>query len=343
MDVDSVRPASNSFSSSNSGGFELKRSLLLPVWIADRRPRVSAFLALAAFSCTLLSSISPAQNANEKTFASPGDAVLAVYKAAKSDDKNTLNAIFGSNSANILHSGDDVADKNAVSRFVANYDAMHRIVIEPDQTATLYVGAENWPMPISLVKNSSGAWYFDTEAGIKEILYRRIGANETDAIDVLHALIAAQKEYASTTHDDQKVKQYAGKVFSDDGKHNGLYWKTSDNETPSPIGPLLAEAAGEGYTRKDDQPKAFHGYIYRMLSGQGAAAKGGARSYVADGKWTKGVAFIAYPAEYRNSGVMTFIVNQDDAVYQADLGPDTAKQAATMTEFNPDSAWVHAD
>ncbi len=313
----------------------MKCSLPLPVRIAC--------IAVAVFSFTLLPSISPAQSANEKTFSSPGEAVLAVYTAAKNGDTNALNAIFGSNSGGILRSGDEVADKNAISRFVANYDAMHRVVIEPDQTATLYVGAANWPMPISLVKNSSGSWYFDTANGIKEILYRRIGANEADAIAVLHSLIAAQKEYASTTHDDQKVKQYAGKVFSDDGKHNGLYWKTSDNETPSPIGPLLAEAAGEGYTRKDDQPKAFHGYIYRMLPRQGPAARGGARDYVVNGQWTRGVAFIAYPAEYRNSGVMTFIVDQDDMVYQANLGPDTAKLAAAMTDFNPDSLWEPAD
>jgi len=320
----------------------VKRSLLLPVNTASR-PRYLAAAISALFSVALLSSNSHAQTANEKTFSSPGEAVLAVYNAAKDGDTNTLSAIFGSNSGKLFHTGDDVADKNSISKFVTNYDTMHRVVIEPDQTATLYVGSDNWPMPIPLAKNNAGSWYFDTESGMKEILYRRIGANENDALDVLHALIAAQKEYASTTHDDEKVKQFAGKLFSDDGKHNGLYWKTSDSDTPSPIGPLLADAAGEGYTRKDDQPKAFHGYIYRMLSRQGASAKGGARDYIVNGKWTKGVAFIAYPSEYRNSGVMTFIVNQDDVVYQADLGPDTAKQAAAMTDFNPDSAWVRAE
>ena len=284
-----------------------------------------------------------AQSANEKTFPSPGDATLALYKAAKAGDSDTLNAIFGSNAGKLLHTGDDVADKNALSKFVSNYDQMHRVVIEPDQTATLYVGADNWPTPIPLVKNPGGSWYFDTDNGMKEILYRRIGRNENDAIEVLHALIDAQKEYASTTHDDEKVKQYASKLFSDEGKHNGLYWKTSDNEPPSPVGPLLADAAGEGYTRKDGQPKAFHGYIYRMLTRQGAAAKGGARDYMVNGKLTRGVAFIAYPAEYRNSGVMTFIVNQDDIVYQQDLGTDTAKLAAALSEFDPDESWTPAE
>lgn len=300
-------------------------------------------LAVLALLCLLYPFGSRAQSANEKTFPSPGDAALALYKAAKAGDSDMLNAIFGSNAGKLLHTGDDVADRNVASTFVSNYDQMHRVVIEPDQTATLYVGADNWPTPIPLVKNSSGSWYFDTASGMKEILYRRIGRNENDAIDVLHALIDAQKEYASTTHDDEKVKHYASKLFSDEGKQNGLYWKTVDNEPPSPIGPLLANAANEGYRRNQGQPTPFHGYIFRMLTRQGAAAKGGARDYMVNGKLTRGVAFLAYPAEYRNSGVMTFIVNQDDTVYQQDLGADTAKLAEAISEFNPDDAWDPAE
>ena len=315
-----------------------------------KRSAFSAAGAASPLSCTLMFAVtlalvpstSQAQTANEKTFSSPGEAALALYKAAKANDSDTLNAILGSNAAKILHTGDDVADKNAVSRFVSNYDQMHRVVMEPDQTATLYVGADNWPTPISIVKNNSGSWFFDTESGMKEILYRRIGANENDAIDVLQALIDAQKEYASATHDDDKVKQYAAKVFSDEGKHNGLYWKTADNEPPSPIGPLLANAANEGYRRNQGQPTPFHGYIYRLLTSQGPAAKGGARDYMGNGKLTRGVAFLAYPAEYRNSGVMTFIVNQDNVVYEKDLGPDTAKQAQAISQFNPDKTWTPA-
>jgi Protein of unknown function (DUF2950) len=285
-----------------------------------------------------------AQSGNEKTFASPGDAVLTLYKAVKSGDSTTTNAIFGSNAAQILHTGDDVADKNMAANFLRHYDQMHRVVIEPDQSATLYTGAENWPFPIPLVKNASGAWYFDTEAGKKEILYRRIGTNENDAIEVLHTLVDAQQEYASTTHDDDKVKRYAGKVFSDEGRHNGLYWKTSDNEPPSPVGPLLAGATGEGYTRKQGEPlPPFHGYYYRLLTKQGSAAKGGARDYSVNGQLTKGFAFVAYPADYRNSGVMTFIVNQDGIVYEKDLGADTATAAGAMSEYNPDKTWAPAD
>jgi hypothetical protein len=321
---------------------QVKRSLNIPgapASLLSVLPLVAAAILVLGFD----QSGGRAQTASEKTFASPGDAALALYTAAKNNDSAALNAIFGSNAGKILHTGDDVADKNAVSDFISNYDQMHRVVIEPDQTATLYVGAANWPAPISIVKNSGGQWYFDTAGGIKEILYRRIGRNENDAIQVLEGLIDAQKEYAATTHDDEKVKQYAPRLMSEEGKHNGLYWKTADNEAPSPVGPFLANASAEGYKANQGQPVAFHGYIYRMLTKQGSAAKGGARDYMANGKLTRGVAFVAYPAEYRNSGVMTFIVNQDGTVYQKDLGADTAKLAAAITEFNPDNSWDDAE
>jgi hypothetical protein len=313
----------------------------------SRRPdfRVHRFILPAlALAFLLTNSVSAmAQQSNEKTFSSPGDAVLAVYNAAKSNDDQAMNTIFGSNAGPILHSGDEVADKNVRGDFIRRYDQMHRLVIEPDQTATLYIGAENWPMPIPLVKNSSGAWYFDTEAGKQEILYRRIGRNENDAIDVLHTLVDAQRAYASTTHDGDKTRHYAIRFVSDEGKQNGLYWKTSDTETPSPIGPLLVSAAGEGYSVKQGQQTPFHGYYYRMLTRQGPAAKGGARDYVVNGQLTRGFAFVAYPAEYRNSGVMTFIVSQDGVVYETDLGPDTAKLAGAMTDYNPDGTWQRAE
>jgi len=300
-------------------------------------------LVVASLPFLLSAPCSFAQQANEKTFASPGDAVLALYNAAKSNDQQALNAVFGSNAGQILHTGDDVADKNRQADFVRRYEQMHRVVLEPDQTATLYVGAENWPMPIPIVKNSNGAWYFDTETGMKEILYRRVGTNENDAIDVLHALVDAQRDYASTTRNGDKTKHYAMKFISDEGKQNGLYWKTGDNETPSPVGPLLVSASSEGYGFKQGQQAPFHGYYYRILTKQGPAAKGGARDYVVNGQLTRGFAFVAYPAEYRNSGVMTFMVNQDGVVYENDLGPDTEKLAAAMSEYNPDKTWSPAD
>jgi Protein of unknown function (DUF2950) len=287
--------------------------------------------------------ITLAQPGGQKTFSSPGDAVLAAYNAIKSGDTQALNSLFGSSVNQIMHTGDDVADKNIVKNFLERYDQMHRVVIEPDQSATLYIGAENWPMPIPLVKNSSGAWYFDTDAGKKEILYRRVGTNENDAIEVLHSLVEAQRDYASSAHDGDKSGLYAVKFISDPGKQNGLYWKTAENEDASPIGPLLADATGEGYNLKQGQPAPFHGYFYRMLTKQGPSAKGGARDYLVNGKPARGFAFVAYPSDYRNSGVMTFIVNQDGIVREKDLGPDTAKLASAMTEYNPDSSWNSAD
>ena len=307
----------------------------------------SGFFALMsvifALSLAVFAPNSFAQHGNEKTFASPGEAVLALYNATKSGDQQSLNAILGANAGQVIHTGDEVADKKMATDFVQRYDQMHRVVIEPDQSATLYVGAANWPMPISIVKNSSGAWYFDTEAGMKEILYRRIGTNENDAIDVLHTLVAAQLEYASTVQDGDKAKHYALRFVSAEGKHNGLYWKTSDNETPSPIGPLLVDAAGQGYNIQQGKQTPFHGYYYRMLTAQGAAAKGGAHSYLVNGELVRGFAFVAYPAEYRNSGVMTFMVNQDGVVYEKDLGQDTEKLAAAISEYSPDRTWTHAD
>ena len=302
--------------------------------------RRSSFVPLiAALSLALFVPSSFAQQGNERTFASPGEAALAIYNATKSRDQQALNAILGSNAGQVLHTGDEVADKKMATDFIQRYDQMHRVVIEPDQSATLYVGAANWPMPIPIVKNSSGAWYFDTEAGMKEILYRRIGTNENDAIDVLHTLVSAQLEYASTIQDGDKAKHYALKFVSDEGKHNGLYWKTTDNDAPSPIGPLLVDAAGQGYNIQQGKQTPFHGYYYRILAAQGAAAKGGAHSYLVNGELVRGFAFVAYPAEYRNSGVMTFIVNQDGTIYEKDLGQDTDKLAGSMSEYNPDKSW----
>jgi hypothetical protein len=316
----------------------------VPAVHANKLPSKLRYLASLCLIVSMgLTSPCLAQQGGEKTFASPGEAVLAVYNAVKTNDSQALNAIFGSSTNQVAHTGDDVADKNMADNFIRRYDQMHRVVIEPDGTATLYVGAENWPMPISLVKNSSGVWYFDTEDGLKEILYRRVGTNENDAIDVLHSLVDAQRDYASSPHDGDKPGLYALKFISDTGKQNGLYWKTADNEDPSPIGPGLADAAAEGYVFKQGQVRPFHGYFYRILTKQGTAAKGGAKDYLVNGKLARGFAFVAYPAQYRNSGVMTLIVNQDGVVRQKDLGPDTAKVAAAMTEYNPDSTWSRVD
>jgi len=309
--------------------------------VLGRLARLDAALAVLAL---LLSPVCAyGQQGNEKTFSSPGEAVLALYNAVKSSDSQALGAIFGSDANKILHTGDDVADKNMAAGFLRAYEQMHRVVVEPDQTATLYIGAENWPLPISIAKNSNGAWYFDTESGEKEILYRRIGRNENDAIEILHGLVAAQLDYASASRDGAPAGQYAMLFISDEGKHNGLYWKTSDDETPSPIGPGLVSASERGYKFQQGQQAPFHGYYFRILTKQGAAAKGGALDYVVNSKLTRGFAFVAYPAEYRNSGVMTFIVNKSGVVYQKDLGDQTASIASAIEEYNPDSTWQRED
>jgi hypothetical protein len=311
-------------------------------WLRGHSTFLLAAWACLLLTCTLLP-VAFSQQRNQRTFASPGDAALAVYNAVKSNDTQALAGILGPDVATILHTGDDVADKALIANFINHYNQMNRVVVEPDGTATVYVGAENWPMPIPIVKNSAGAWYFDTESGKKEILYRRVGTNENDAIDVLHTLVEAQREYASGPRDGTKVKHYALKFLSDDGKQNGLYWKTTDTEPPSPIGPLIVSAASEGYTATQGHRTPFHGYYYRILTKQGPAAKGGAKDYLSNGQLTRGFAFVAYPAEYRNSGVMTFIVNQDGVVFQKDLGQDTAKLAAEMSEYNPDKTWTPID
>src|SRR5262249_44753582 len=201
-----------------------------------------------------------------KTFASPGEAAKAMISAATAGDTNQLIQIFGPQAKEILFSGDEVADKRARENVLEKYAQMNRLVSEPDRSLTLYIGAENWPFPIPLV-NRNGVWFFDTAAGKEEILYRRIGRNEFDTVDTLRALVDAQKEYASKLQKGEAVKQYAQKLMSDEGKHDGLYWKAGTGEPESPIGPLIAEAAAQGYSRKDG-PVPFHGYIYRLLSSQ---------------------------------------------------------------------------
>jgi hypothetical protein len=251
--------------------------------------------------------------------------------------------VLGPDAKDIISSGDETQDKNDRAEFVQKYEQMHRLVKEPDGTTTLYIGAENWPTPIPLMRNTSG-WYFDTAAGRKEILYRRIGKNEMNAIQVCRELVDAQKEYDAKAHDGDSVHQYAQKFFSDPDKHDGLYWTVAGGEEQSPIGPLVASAEAEGYkrdTNREAQP--FMGYYFRVLKAQGAKTAGGARSYLVNGKMTRGFAFIVYPAEYRSSGVMTFIVNEDGIVYQKDLGVKTAVIAKTLTRYDRDATWRKAD
>jgi hypothetical protein len=305
-------------------------------------PRCIRLLALAAIIMlpTGCQKSQPAPaTSGPKTFASPDDASRSLYEAAKAGDSNALLAIFGPGATELIISGDPVQDKAAREKFVANYDEMHRWGTLTNGKV-LNIGAENYPFPFPLEKNASGQWYFDSDSAKEEILARRIGDNELAAIDVLNAMADAQADYFSQTHDGSNVHQYAQKIASDEGKQNGLYWKSADDQAESPLGPLAASASAEGYGgNTQPAPQPFHGYFYRILTKQGNHAHGGTKDYVVNGNMTGGFAVLAYPADYRNSGVMTLIINQDGLVFQKDLGEKTAELAKAMNEFNPDDTW----
>jgi Protein of unknown function (DUF2950) len=303
-------------------------------------------IVLLAFGATILLAAAgcnksePAAVSGPKTFASPDEAAAAVYTAAKSGDGSALLAIFGPNAAELIISGDPVQDKAGRDKFAAQYDEMHRWGKLTNGGKVLTVGAENYPFPFPLMKNSSGQWYFDSASAKEEILARRIGGNELATIDVLNAMADAQIEYFSQTHDGNPVHQFAHKFVSDEGKHNGLYWKAGADEPESPLGPLAADASADGYGGGSKQsPQPFHGYFYRILTKQGAHAEGGAKDYVVNGNMTGGFAILAYPAEYRNSGVMTLMINRNGVVFQKDLGSNTSDIAKAINEFNPDETW----
>jgi len=277
---------------------------------------------------------------DQKTFASPAEAVRALVKAAEDGNQDEMLAVLGDDGKELVYSGDPVQDKTGMEKFVKSYKTKHAIVAEDDNTRILQVGANDWPMPIPIV-NDGGKWRFDTAAGKEELLYRRIGGNELGAIAACRGYIDAQKDYAAEGHDGLPAGIYAQRLMSSPGKHDGLYWETAEGEPTSPAGPLLAEAGGQGYEGEGlgGKSQPYHGYLYRILKAQGAAAKGGAKNYLSDGNLSGGVALVAYPAEYKVSGVMTFLIDQDGVVYEKNLGENTAETAKAMTEYNPDSSW----
>ncbi len=292
-------------------------------------------------SCNKSEKTTP-EKAAQKTFASPADAGAAFLEAAKSGDQSALLAIFGPDSKDVLFTGDPVKDKDALQDFVAAYNQMHRWREIKVGGEMLYIGADNFPYPIPLGKNSSGQWSFDTAAGKDEILARRIGKDELTAIAACGAVADAQQQYFSQTHDGDKVKQYAQRFVADEGKQNGLYWHVAEGQSPSPLGELGDFAKAAGYTNAGDKPQPFDGYYFKILTKQGGNAKGGAKDYITNGKMTGGFAILAYPAEYRNSGIMTFIIGNDGIVYQKDLGEKTVSIAAAMEEYNPTDGWTPA-
>ncbi len=275
--------------------------------------------------------------ADHKAFESAEAAVAAFVKALESTDLAGAAAILGPDSEELLDSGDAVQDAGDRAEFVAAYKAKNALVADGDDTRTLVIGENDWPFPVP-VKKVDGKWILDGEAGVDELVYRRIGANELGAIAVMRGFVDAQIEYASQEHDGDPAGIYALKLVSDEGMENGLYWPTEEGEEPSPAGAFVASAASEGYRATRGSP--YHGYYYRLLYKQGPNANGGEREYFADGLLTGGFALLAWPADYQASGVMTFIVNQDGVVFQKDLGDDTAAAAASIQSFDPDSSWV---
>ena len=289
-------------------------------------------LTIAALLCAATSVAMALQ-----TFKTPEEAATALVNAAKSGDSKSIVTVLGPDGEDIVSSGDEVADAATRAKFIAAYDAKHTIAMEGDSKAVMVVGPDDFPLPIPLVRKD-GLWRFDTAAGREEILFRRIGENELDAIQSALAYVDAQDEYAEKDRTGAGVNTYAQRIISQPGKKDGLYWPTSQGEEVSPLGELIAEATKQGY-RVGGGRTPFHGYYFKILTKQGAAAAGGELEYIVNGKMIGGFALVAYPAEYRNSGVMTFIVNHAGTVFQKDLGPNTAQVAERMTAFNPDKTW----
>lgn len=273
----------------------------------------------------------------QEAFATPQKAAEALIQAAGNYDVATLVRILGPDGKDLVTSSDPVQDKNSAQRFGAVAQEKHTIKIDPKnpEKAVLFVGSDDWPLPIPIVRRE-GKWYFDSKAGAQEVLYRRIGRNELDAIQVCRGYVEAQHEYAMTKHDNSQVNQYAQQVISTPGKHDGLAWKNADGSFGGPVGENLANALQEGYS---DKSQPYHGYYFKILKGQGPATPLGQMNFVVNGAMIGGFALAAAPAQYRVTGVKTFIVSYEGVVYQKDLGPDTLQIFKSMEAYNPDKTW----
>ncbi len=305
-------------------------------------------VALCCIFTLIFSSLSLAQakptetpSQTQKTFSTPQEAADALIQAAEKDDIPAILEIFGPHGEDLLSTEDPVQDKNIVQGFVDEAHQKNSIAIDPKNSnrATLIVGNTEWPMPIPIVKKN-GKWFFDTKAGRQEMLYRRIGANELDAIEICRSYVESQHEYAMEKHDGSEVNQYAQRVMSTPGKHDGLVWRNPDGTLGGPRAAELADALAEGYT---DHSKPFHGYYFKILKGQGPAAPLGKMDFVIEGAMIGGFALVAAPADYRVTGVKTFIVGYEGIVYQKDLGPDTLKILEKMELYNPDKSWIRTN
>jgi hypothetical protein len=271
----------------------------------------------------------------QSTFASPEEAGKALADAMRSDDRKQIWRVLGPGASKLVRSGDPVQDNDARQAFIAAYDQSVKFERSGDAMATLLVGPEDFPFPYPLVMKD-GRWQFDAKQGDEAVLDRRIGHNELSAINVCLAYVDAQREYAELSQSGNGLLEYAQKLSSTPGKHDGLYWKTTEGEAPSPLGSLAARARSQGYGRSGEP---YHGYFYKILTGQGKDAPGGAYDYLVNGKMIGGFGLVAYPARWGNSGVMTFICNHDGVVFEKNLGRDTQAVASKMTLFNPDATW----
>ena len=296
-------------------------------------------LAVAFALAAAANPAAAATGAKQKSFATPEEAAQQLAAAARSGDSRALVEILGPDARAIVASGDPVTDKKSRERFAMAYDEANKLERSGDARAVLSVGKDEWTFPIPIVKDAAG-WRFDTKAGKEEILNRRVGRNERHAVQAALAYVDAQREYYLRNPQNDKMLQYAQKFMSAGGKRDGLYWPARAPEQASPLGPMYAAARAEGYAKgAAGKPRSYHGYFYRILKGQGPEARGGAYDYVVQGRMIGGFALIAYPAEYGNSGVMTFMVNHDGTVYEKDLGPETRRIAQKISKFNPDKAW----
>jgi hypothetical protein len=300
-------------------------------------------LVLLAFCWLLAGIITPAaysQEAAQKAFASPEDALEDLVRAAAKNDTTELLAVFGPEGRDLVLTGNETEDKENRERFVSASRELKRITFEGDNKAILHFGKEDWPLPIPLIRKGD-VWIFDTMAGKEEIINRRIGRNELSAIEVCKEYVSAQREYASKERDGSGVLKYAQKIASSPGKHDGLYWAYEEGGEQSPLGPLVAKAEVERgpAARGGVAPVPYHGYFYRILKGQERHAPGGAYRYVINGNMVAGFALVAYPALYGTTGITTFLVNQNGVVYQRDLGNKTGEKATTMKRFNPGRNW----
>jgi hypothetical protein len=281
-----------------------------------------------------------ADEAAVKTFPSYKAATSAFVEAVSANDEAAVTGIIGAKAQDLLTSGDAVQDENARKSFLARYHEAHAFARKNPDKVLLTVGKSEWELPFPIVR-VDGVWHFDADEGAQELVYRRIGQNELDAIKVCRALYAAQKSYAASAHDGNPPGLYAQRFRSEPGMENGLYWDAKAGEPESPAGALVAEATSEGYgaAPASGRPTPFHGYYYRILKSQGTHARGGAKDYVQDGKMNGGFAIVAYPAEYRGSGVMSFVVSARGRVYEKDLGDSSQPQATSMEAFDPDTSW----